>query len=78
MIYQACGLDKKKASLATCFFLAGVAGFEPTNKGVKVLCLTAWRYPYLVIKIGANALHQPARDSVDYSTKIFACQEEMR
>ena len=26
--------------------LAGVAGFEPTNKGVKVLCLTAWRYPF--------------------------------
>ena len=27
-------------------FLAGVARFELTNKGVKVLCLTAWRYPY--------------------------------
>ena len=25
--------------------LAGVAGFEPTNAGVKVPCLTAWRYP---------------------------------
>ena len=23
----------------------GVAGFEPTRKGVKVLCLTAWLYP---------------------------------
>ena len=23
----------------------GVAGFEPTNDGVKVRCLTAWRYP---------------------------------
>ena len=26
-------------------FVAGVAGFEPASAGVKVLCLTAWRYP---------------------------------
>ena len=25
--------------------LVGAAGFEPTNAGVKVLCLTAWLYP---------------------------------
>ena len=25
--------------------LAGVAGFEPTNSGVKVRCLTTWRHP---------------------------------
>ena len=25
--------------------MAGVAGFEPTNAGVKVPCLTTWRYP---------------------------------
>ena len=25
--------------------LAGMAGFEPTNAGVKVPCLTAWRHP---------------------------------
>ena len=25
--------------------LAGVAGFEPTNDGVRVRCLTAWRHP---------------------------------
>ena len=25
--------------------MAGMAGFEPTNTGVKVLCLTAWRHP---------------------------------
>ena len=25
--------------------LAGEAGFEPTHAGVKVPCLTAWRYP---------------------------------
>ena len=27
------------------FRLAGVAGFEPTNDGVRVRCLTAWRHP---------------------------------
>ena len=26
--------------------LAGVAGFEPTNDGIKIRCLTAWRHPY--------------------------------
>ena len=26
--------------------MAGVARFELTNEGVKVPCLTAWRYPY--------------------------------
>ena len=25
--------------------LAGVVGFEPTDAGVKVQCLTAWRHP---------------------------------
>ena len=25
--------------------LAGVAGFEPTNDGIKNRCLTAWRHP---------------------------------
>ena len=32
-------------SLLNYFLLAGVPGFEPGNTGVKVLCLTAWRYP---------------------------------
>ena len=30
----------------------GVAGFEPTNNGVKVRCLTAWLYPNNNIKKG--------------------------
>lgn len=29
-------------------FLAGVAGFEPTNDGVRVRGLTAWRHPYSI------------------------------
>jgi hypothetical protein len=32
------------------FFNIGVLGFEPRNNGVKVRCLTAWRYPILNIK----------------------------
>ena len=36
--------------------LAGVARFELTNKGVKVLCLTAWRYPYN--KVGVKLIRQ--------------------
>ena len=27
------------------FFVAGMAGFEPTGDGVKVRCLTAWLHP---------------------------------
>ena len=26
--------------------MVGLGGFEPTNDGVKVRCLTAWLYPY--------------------------------
>ena len=33
------------------FLLAGVARFELTNEGVKVPCLTAWRYPYKITLI---------------------------
>jgi hypothetical protein len=28
--------------------LAGVAGFEPTNGGIKTRCLTTWRHPNTV------------------------------
>ena len=27
--------------------MAGMAGFEPANEGVKVPCLTAWLHPYM-------------------------------
>ena len=30
-------------------FLAGVAGFEPTDDGIKIRCLTAWRHPYVIM-----------------------------
>ena len=40
-----------KIQLLACVFdfytndMAGVVGFEPTDEGVKVPCLAAWRYP---------------------------------
>ena len=36
---------KQGASVRMPLVLAGMAGFGPTNVGVKVLCLTAWRHP---------------------------------
>ena len=36
---------KKSQTLSHLGFLAGYAGFEPANAGVKVLCLTPWRIP---------------------------------
>ena len=32
------------------FKQAGVAGFEPTNGGVKVHSLTTWRHPKIIIQ----------------------------
>ena len=32
---------KKALAIASAFLLAGMAGFEPANAAVKVLCLTA-------------------------------------
>ena len=29
---------------------AGLAGFEPANAGIKTLCLTAWRQPYITVR----------------------------
>ena len=31
-------------------YLAGVAGFEPTNVGTKSRCLTTWRHPNIIVK----------------------------
>ena len=32
--------------------IGGVEGFEPSHDGIRIRCLTAWRYPYgLNIKI---------------------------
>ena len=46
-------LIKQKTPVSQLFtgvFITGPAGFEPTDAGVKVLCLTAWRWPNIVEK----------------------------
>ena len=32
--------------------LAGMAGLEPADEGVKVPCLTTWLHPYMVLAAG--------------------------
>lgn len=32
--------------------MAGVVGFEPTNAGIKIPCLAAWRRPNNVVILG--------------------------
>ena len=39
--------------------MAGVDGFEPSDAGVKVLCLTAWRYPNIKPKTGIEPVLSP-------------------
>lgn len=36
---------KTAVAFATAVFLAGMAGFEPADAGVKFRCLTTWRHP---------------------------------
>ena len=38
-------LSYYSATFTLLIYLAGVAGFEPTNAGIKIPCLTAWRHP---------------------------------
>ena len=48
-VLQTCALPLGYAALKK---LAGVEGFEPSHDGIRIRCLTAWRYPnvwYLVI-----------------------------
>ncbi|EBS4358163.1 hypothetical protein DQJ95_02135 [Salmonella enterica subsp. enterica serovar Muenster] len=35
----------KKLAEASFLKVAGVRGFEPRNAGIRIRCLTAWRYP---------------------------------
>ena len=50
----------QKPRFRVAFVLAGMAGFGPTNAGVKVPCLTAWRHPIAVPKRFA------LREIIDY------------
>ena len=55
--------------------VAGVAGLEPTNDGVKVRCLTTWLYP-IIIKasgepIGIRTLDTRLRRPLLYPTELW-------
>ena len=45
----------------TDFCLAGTVGIEPTNGGVKVRCLTAWRRPSIVTDVLYNKISLMSR-----------------
>ena len=47
---------KKRGARPRFFFLAGPAGFEPADTGVKVLCLTPWRWPTVRFAIISRGL----------------------
>ena len=58
--------------------MAGVVGFEPAHKGVKVLCLTAWRYPKMPIYYNTN-IAQLSREKVYFYILIcVALQQNVR
>ena len=46
--------------------MAGIAGFEPTNNGVKVHCLTAWRYPNFGVNDGIRTHDNQSHNLVLY------------
>ena len=54
--------------------MAGMAGFEPTNAGVKVPCLTAWRHPNDAVSEGdiPYIVAQFPRFVNPFQGKIFA------
>ena len=55
------------------WLLVGIVGFEPTNEGVKVPCLTAWLYPKILaqtVRIGRTTL---INDYVTHCLRIARC-----
>ncbi len=44
-----CVLPWQNLSQNAVFAVAGVAGFEPTHARIKILCLTAWRHPIVIL-----------------------------
>lgn len=53
--------DRKQA-LIPKMILAGAVGFEPTNNGVKVRCVTASPYPYICRLMQRRPANQPVTD----------------
>ena len=60
-------------AIAKCnrFFMAGVAGFEPTNDGVKVRCVTASPHPSVG---GAANLPIKRKNGVSEGTRTLGLQ----
>ena len=48
----------------------GHVGFEPTNTGIKILCLTAWRMPYIYCHIKAMASIWPSITAAPRSLEL--------
>ena len=44
------------AAVAEYFYMAGVAGFEPANAGIKTQCLAAWRHPIKLVELDQKLL----------------------
>ena len=42
-------ITKLRGFLLGALFLAREAGFEPAHDGIRIRCLTAWRYPNIVM-----------------------------
>ena len=59
--------------------LAGLAGFEPANNGVKVQCLTTWRQPKMFNRAtGLSPVGDNSRDAIFFISKfqISFCELE--
>ena len=50
------GLEYLALLRLTSYQVAGTDGFEPSNAGVKVQCLTAWRRPSVWQLVSCNRL----------------------
>ena len=54
---------------------AGPVGFEPTTAGVKVLCLTAWRWPNTSTVLPTDRIFCKKRMRLDASRETFLSQD---
>ena len=53
-------INSKKGRIKSCrfsnvLFVPRVAGFEPANDGIRIRCLTAWRYPIKIVNKQQNS-----------------------
>ena len=62
--------NKKGTGIGAC--RTGVAGFEPTNDGVKVRCLTAWLYPNNIKNGGKKWIRTTEPEGADLQSAAFS------